>query len=319
MPWRAWGLFGLLAVCLTLSGPAAPTQAADGNVGLMVDNGAGGVATYCLSVPAAGVSGLELLQRTGLPLRIDAVSLGVEVCAIGGVGCLDASQPCYCQCQGTPCVFWRYVQWRNGRWVSTTLGAASTVVRPGSIEGWGWGKDPPAPSGNALCATQAAPTAPPSAPTRPPATRTPRPAPTPVPATRRPSPRPPTATRVPPSPAAIPAPPSPSAPASLPATATSILPTETAVPTVTEAPTATTPPTQTRAPSPPPAPSATAVPSNTPTAPGASPTRTPGASGATPNSGPPPSYWVFGLMAAGLLGIIGWARWAGRATSKPAR
>ena len=122
-------------------------QTSGGSAGLVVDYGGGTVATYCLSVPAAGVTGLELLQRTGLAVRLDVVGLGAEICAINGVGCLDPGQPCYCQCQGTPCVFWQFSEWRGGRWVASTLGASSVTVRPGAIEGWGWGKNPRRPRG----------------------------------------------------------------------------------------------------------------------------------------------------------------------------
>ena len=294
----------LLALALGRPGPAAPARAADGNVGLVIASGAGQVQTYCFSVPPAGIAGLDLLQRTGLPLRVDYVSLGAQICAINGVGCLDPNQPCACQCQGTPCVYWQYAHWRNGRWVAATTGASSYIVKPGSIEGWGWGANPPAPSGNALCALAAPATptsrpAPPPAPThtarptRPPASPTPRPAPTRTPA---PAPAPPSptlaalVTAAPPAPTATPVP--------LPPTDTPIVATATVEPTDTPLPTATAPV---------PAPDTpisviSATPSAVPAVTVTAPAPAPGA------DGPPATYWLFGALALALVGVIAWAR-----------
>ncbi len=291
-------VFILLVLALGWAGPAAPARAADGNVGLVISSGAGQVQTYCFSVPPAGVSGLDLLQRTGLPLRVAYENLGAQICAINGVGCLDPNQPCACQCQGTPCVYWQYAHWRDGRWVASTLGASSYIVKPGSIEGWGWGGNPPAPSGNALCAQAAPATAtprPPPAPThtprptRPPASPTPRPLPT----------RPPVLTSAPPSPtiaAPATAPPVPTAtPAPPPPTATPVASTATAAPTDTPLPPPTVPPPATDTP----APVATVTPQVTPT------------TALPPADGPPATYWLFGVLALALVGVIAWAR-AGR-------
>jgi hypothetical protein len=279
--------------------PAAQTSG--GSAGLVVDYGNGTVGTFCLSVPAGGVTGLELLQRTGLAVRFDVVGLGAEICAINGVGCLDPGAPCYCQCQGTPCVFWQFAEWRGGRWAPSTVGASGVTVRPGAIEGWGWGKNPPPPSGNALCALApaATPTPRPARPTatRPAATATPR-----VPPTRTRTPRPvaPPAppARTPTAPEATA--PGPSATHTAPPTATATAPTETAPPSPTATPGATAtprpiPPSPTAAAPPPPA--------ATPTA---EATPAPGAQAGT--VGPPASYWLFGALAVGLLGLIAWAR-----------
>ncbi|HMA35852.1 MAG TPA: hypothetical protein VKY74_15410, partial [Chloroflexia bacterium] len=156
---RRWAALGGLSLVLAGGPAAAPAGAASGNVGLVIAYGDGQVRAYCFTVPAGGVPGLALLQRTGLPVRADYSSLGAAICAINGVGCLDPGQPCFCQCQGTPCLFWRYAHWRDGHWIASTVGASSYSVRPGEIDGWGWGADPPPPAGAALCALAAPPTA----------------------------------------------------------------------------------------------------------------------------------------------------------------
>lgn len=308
--------------------PLAGAQAA-GNVGLVIAYGPGQVTEYCFSVAAAGIGGLELLQRAGVPVRSEiAGGLGAEICAVNGVGCLDTGQPCYCQCQGSPCVFWHYSQWRNGRWVGSNLGASSTVVRPGSIEGWAWGGNPPAPVGAALCATTAAPSPSPppilATPTpRPPTrtalpTRTPRPT---LPPTIPPRPTvPPTralaatipATELPlPTIAATGSPsallPSTAAPPTLTATA---LPTDTPLPTetATTLPTDTLVPTDTPVPTSAPATDTPAPPIPTATTQPVAVTSSPKSERRTQNAELPTSYWLFGVLAVGLLGLIGWAR-----------
>jgi hypothetical protein len=291
-------VFAFLVLALGGAGPAAPARAADGNVGLVIASGGGQVQTYCFSVPPAGISGLDLLQRTGLPLRVDYVSLGGQICAINGVGCLDANQPCACQCQGTPCVYWQYAHWRNDHWVASTVGASSYIVKPGSIEGWGWGANPPAPGGNALCALAAPATptsrpAPPPAPTRPPrpASPTPRPAPTRTPLPPRASPSPTIAAPATASQAAPTA-----TPASLAATSTPLPATATVAPTDTPQPTPTAPASPTETPPPVAGATPSPVPAVTVTAP------------APAAEGPPATYWLFGVLVLALVGVIAWAR-----------
>lgn len=296
----------LVLLLLVGAGSAVPPVAAQtgsGNAGLVIAYGPGQVTEYCFSVPAAGVSGLDLLQRAGVPVRTDTVSLGAEICAINGVGCLDPGQPCYCQCQGEPCVFWQYSHWQGDHWVGSILGASDFLVHPGMIEGWAWGGKPPAPAGNARCALPVATTTPhpasatstswPSTSTPHPVTATPRPAT----ATPRPaSTTTPTGTE---NSAATPladTTANPTGATNRAATPTStLLPTDTAAPseTPTALPTDTIPPT------------VTATLEATPTA-IVSPT-VPAQPTSGPN-GPAATYAIFAVLAAALLGLILWAR-----------
>ncbi len=314
-------LLGAVIALLWLIGGSTPAATplvgaqAAGNVGLVIAYGTGQVTEYCFSVPASGISGLDLLQRAGVPVRTEVVSLGAEICAVNGVGCLDTGQPCYCQCQGSPCVYWQYAQWRNGRWVGSNLGASSTVVRPGSIEGWGWSGNPPPPAGVALCATATPATA---APLPLPATTTPRPAP----ATARPHPA--TATSHPTLPAgATPRPTLPPTRTAQPAAG----PIASARPTLPATATDTPPPAVAATISPPIAPvtvPATPLPTDIPstiapatappapiptdTAPAVATAPTPQSDRRSQTADLPPSYWAFGVLALGLAALIGWAR-----------
>jgi hypothetical protein len=324
-----WPIVGALFGLLLLLAPAsqAAPRAATGNAGLVINFGNGQVRTYCFTVPATGVPALELLQRTGLGLRLDYVSLGAEICAINGTGCLDPNEPCYCQCQGTPCLFWQLAEWRNGRWVVSNLGASGLIARPGSIQGWSWGGVPPPPSGDALCALAVPATAtvqgrspvpqttavPPPTHTRPPLTATPRP----TVQGRSPVPQPSVQGRSPvPQPSAVP--PTPRlAPTDTPAPSHTPLPapTATALPPAPPTATALPPPTARNTAVPAPAPTDTPLPpapatdtaSSTP-APSATPSPIP-----HPPASPPASYWFLGVLVLGLLGLIGWARLGRRA------
>lgn len=294
-----FGLGGLVGDPTPARGQPAP------DAGVMIRYPDGHVESLCVDIPPGGITGLEVLQQAGVPLRVESQSGGVTVCAIRGQGCPDPTTPCFCQCQGGgDCLFWTYYHWLNGRWVAATLGASNTTARPGTVEGWGWGAPPPAPTGAALCGVAApapSPTVPPPAftPTpRPPAAPTRRPAPTP---TRARPPPPPSATALSPtlappplSPTEIPSPSSPPA-------STTATPRPPAPPTPTETPTA-APPTVSLA---------SATPTAARTTPVPSPTSTP--QPLTPNPGPDlAGLLAFAAIVGVLLGAMGWLRWRNR-------
>lgn len=166
-PWRtAW----LLVLCALGAGSAlalgvvvvyASTLAAKTHrAGVVIQYGNGKVANRCVEFSENEISGLELLERTGIELSVDASNaMGVAVCKIGRDGCAFPNQPCFCQCQGSPCVYWSYWQWKNNAWQYSNLGASNTVVRNGDIDGWVWGagttasaQPPPDTSFDAVCA-----------------------------------------------------------------------------------------------------------------------------------------------------------------------
>ncbi len=166
-------------------------SAAVHRAGLVVTFGGGmPTNTFCIEFTEDTISGLQLLQRSGLALVTSGGGLGAAVCAIDGVGSMDASS--YSACFGEYPDYWAYYQYVAGGWRMSAVGASSSVVSDGSIEGWAWGKsakpDPPGticPSPSATPAvtpttiTQESPSvtplpsmapSPPSAPTVPPAT-----------------------------------------------------------------------------------------------------------------------------------------------------
>lgn len=231
-------LAGALVLLLWLTGASgiAAQIAGPNRAALVVVHGDGRTVTRCVEFAEAQITGLELVQRSGLDLNLEASGMGASICRLDGEGCTYPGQSCFCQCEGESCVYWSYWRSQAGVWSYSNLGAASTVVTPGAIEGWVWGagtvdvaKAPPAIAFDAVCA---APTATSTA------THTAPPTPTVIPDAESPA----TATWTPTSTATASATPAPTAtapvftPAAAPPTSTA---TETPPPTLPPTPSAT--------------------------------------------------------------------------------
>jgi len=108
--------------------------------GLVIDYGNGTVDELCVDLDGTEITGLELLQRAQLDIRVEQVAAGAQVCRIGSVGC-DAGSPCWCHCQtvGHDCTYWAYHTLVGGHWEYSRVGASSRTVRPGDVDGWAWG------------------------------------------------------------------------------------------------------------------------------------------------------------------------------------
>ncbi|HEX2050227.1 MAG TPA: hypothetical protein VHJ34_06280, partial [Actinomycetota bacterium] len=138
-------------------GPAAPACAGEGpRAALVVDTGSS-VQTYCVALPAASVTGLDLVVAAGEQHGLDyAFGYGGRaVCRLTGIGsgggeCFEDDYP----------NFWAY--WRgtgDGGWAWSTTGPHATVVEDGDVEGWAWGSGtgpdthpaPPASTHDAVC------------------------------------------------------------------------------------------------------------------------------------------------------------------------
>ena len=110
--------------------------------------------TFCIAFTGDTISGIQLLQYSGLQLVTSGGGLGTAVCGIGGVGSKDGST--YTACFDTRPNSWAYYQYRSGAWHSYAVGAGSSVVSDGSIEGWAWGQSArPDPPGD-ICPTPTA-------------------------------------------------------------------------------------------------------------------------------------------------------------------
>jgi hypothetical protein len=145
----------LIILSLLLGTRAAPIGAQSENrAGLVVQYGDGRVATYCVRFDEPSITGLDLLQRSGLKIVAEVGGLGSAVCAIGGQGCAYPSQPCFCQCQGAQCAYWNYFHLMDGAWQYSPLGGAGYAIADGAVDGWAWGDKtaPPVYTIDQICA-----------------------------------------------------------------------------------------------------------------------------------------------------------------------
>jgi len=98
------------------------------------------VQTSCITFDEAEITGLDLLQRSGLAvIQAGTTGVGDSICKIDAVGCDFPGEHCFCQCLSTPCDFWSYWYWQDGDWVFSQRGAAQRRVSDGAIEAWVWG------------------------------------------------------------------------------------------------------------------------------------------------------------------------------------
>lgn len=134
-------IFYVMATLLCVSGLGGASANAQSinQAALVVVHGDGRVLTRCVDFAETQISGLELLQRSGLDLNLEASSMGAAICRIDGEGCTFPQQSCFCQCEGASCIYWSYWRWENGDWRYSQLGASNSSVLPGSMDSWVWG------------------------------------------------------------------------------------------------------------------------------------------------------------------------------------
>lgn len=107
--------------------------------GLVVTFGDRRTQTFCIEFSGDTISGLEQLQRSGLPLVTSGSGgLGAAVCSIGGQGSNDPTN-CFASCTGGSCAYWAYYRYVDGAWKLSPTGASQTVVHDGDVLGWSWG------------------------------------------------------------------------------------------------------------------------------------------------------------------------------------
>lgn len=182
----------LLLLALAGPGPLSARAQEPNRVGLVLQFSDGSVFSACVAFSEPSISGYEVLRRAGLDVVAEFYGMGAAVCKIGNDGCDFPAQICFCQCTGSPCVYWAYHHLVDGAWQYSGFGASNYQAHHGDVEGWAWGEgspqqgvQPPVMTFEQLCGP-------------PPATATPiSPTPTPVPPSPTPLPASPTATPVP--------------------------------------------------------------------------------------------------------------------------
>lgn len=278
-------------VLATIGVPAATGGAVacadDGpRAGLVVDTGER-VIQLCVSLDAAEVSGLRLIELAGAQhgLSYGFGLGGGAVCRLDGVG--PEGDDCFADYPE----YWGY--WHGdgrGGWTWASTGAGSFMVGDGDMEGWVWGsgdsgashRKPPALAIGDVCEPIAEPS--------PSATRSPTPSP-------KPSPRP--------------TPTTPPVPAGSPTADRTGAATTTSAATVSPSPDERPSDDRTRTPSPSRSPSPSVTPASTSTSTSDAPILAVGAAPTDP--GGPPGALFAAVALAALLGAGGWLRLRSRA------
>lgn len=142
-------LFTLLIVgVLGLVIPLVPVNAAaladGGKAHLVVQLDSADNIVRHITFSGASISGMDALKSSGLEVETKTASFGEYVCKIEGVG----------DCSDTPSTskYWGYQYWdaAASQWKDYMVGAGSSVVSDGGVEGWAYGDYgtvtlPPAP------------------------------------------------------------------------------------------------------------------------------------------------------------------------------
>jgi hypothetical protein len=132
----AEAIIGLSGIPLTeLVKPLHASQA-----GLAVFYGGDHLSTECINFSESSLSGLDLLERSGLVIQTATnPNQGTAVCKIGAVG--DPSEDCF----GSMPNYWSYWTMGPNGWEYSAIGAEQSQVMDGSVYAWSWGTgNPPA-------------------------------------------------------------------------------------------------------------------------------------------------------------------------------
>ena len=115
--------------------PMSGTTQASNQAGVAVFFGDGTVITSCVSFSESSLTGLELLQRSGLSIETATnPNQGTAVCKIGDVGSPSAD------CFGSMPNYWSYWQLGEDGWAYAVVGADQSQVVDGDVNAWSWGE-----------------------------------------------------------------------------------------------------------------------------------------------------------------------------------
>lgn len=124
---------------------------------LLIAHSSGGVLTRCIGFLEDQISGLQLIERSGVEYQAQPYgSLGNAICQLDNEpGQLPAN------CFGTS-AYWQYFHRSGNQWVSSSAGADNSILRDGDMDGWRYAAGPGQPPNvtfSAICGTPATPPA----------------------------------------------------------------------------------------------------------------------------------------------------------------
>ena len=110
---------------------AHPVHAAVHHAALVIQHSGGSVVARCVAFAEEQITGLQLVQRSGV--EYDTQTFG----SIGSAMCqLDREpSPVPPGCFGSG-AYWQYFHREGGGWQTSPVGASSSVLRDGDMDGW---------------------------------------------------------------------------------------------------------------------------------------------------------------------------------------
>lgn len=182
----------LVLILASLLSPCSAATDEVSRAGLVVVFDEDTVFTACVEFTEPEIAGVEVLRRAGLRVVAQASGgMGEAVCKIEDVGCDFPADQCFCECLGSPCVYWTYWYWQDGDWIYSGMGGSNRKLHDGDLDAWFWSdgqSKPPLIDFASLCVSPTDTPVPPTAtPTVTPVTPTETPTMTPVPPTATPT------------------------------------------------------------------------------------------------------------------------------------
>lgn len=158
-----------------------PVHAAVHHAALVIQHSGGSVLARCVAFAEEQITGLQLVQRSGV--EYDTQTFG----SIGSATCqLDREpSPVPAGCFGSG-AYWQYFHLEGGGWQTSPVGASSSVLRDGDMDGWRYAVGPNQAPGSVAFAAVCGAAPPPVAATqvaKAPHQQTPVPTATPAPTT----------------------------------------------------------------------------------------------------------------------------------------
>ena len=124
---------------------AGATARSVSRAGLIVQHGDASLTYAVVAFPGETISGLELLERSGIDyLSVPFGGLGEGICQIEAEGC-EVSECRRTVCQATrSSPYWQYFDQPDGAtWRAAPLGASGSRVADGDVHAWAWAAGTP--------------------------------------------------------------------------------------------------------------------------------------------------------------------------------
>lgn len=129
--WRRLPLAGAAAIIAALAWSHHAQAATWHRAALVIEHGSGAVMTRCVSFVEDQISGLQLIQRSGVEYQVQQFgSMGSAICQLDD----EPSQvPSGCFGSGP---YWQYFHRTGSGWAQSGEGASTWMVHDGGVEGW---------------------------------------------------------------------------------------------------------------------------------------------------------------------------------------